>query len=53
MTLSEMRERKKELGYSYEQKIILHFDSDNLSWCENDVPKYLGEVKYSLANKEN
>ena len=40
------------LGYSYEQKVILHFDTDNLLWCENDIPEYLGIVKYSLANKE-
>ena len=40
------------LGYTYEQKIILHFDPNKLLWCENDIPEYLGIVKYSLANKE-
>ena len=40
------------LGYSYEQKVIFHFDTDNLLWCENDIPEYLGIIKYSLANKE-
>jgi hypothetical protein len=40
------------LGHSYEQKVIMHFNADTLLWCENDVPEYLGIVKYALSNKE-
>lgn len=40
------------LGNTYEQKVIMHFNADTLLWCENDIPEYLGIVKYSLANKE-
>ena len=39
------------LGNTYEQKVFMHFNADTLLWCENDIPEYIGIVKYSLANK--
>ena len=33
------------LGFSYEQKVILHFKGNVLLWCENDLPIYSGSVE--------
>lgn len=38
------------LGNSYEQKVSLIFDEDDLVRCENDTPTYLGVIKYKLAD---
>ena len=36
------------LGFSYKQKVILHFEGNTLLWCENDTPQYIGLTSYSV-----
>lgn len=43
------------LGNSYEQKVVLIFSEGDLVRCENDVPQYLGEIRYekSVGGKDD
>ena len=39
------------LGNSYEQKVCLIFDEGDLVRCENDIPNYVGVIRYKLTDK--
>lgn len=39
------------LGNSYEQKVCLIFDEGDLVRCENDIPNFVGVIRYKLADK--
>jgi hypothetical protein len=39
------------LGNSYEQNVSLIFKEGDLVRCENDAPKYLGVIEYTLAGR--
>jgi len=40
------------LGYEYEQKIVLNFESYDLIRFDNDTPRFIGKVCYQTITKE-
>lgn len=39
------------LGYSYQQQMILYFEDNDLTRIDNDMPHYLGIVKYKALQE--